>query len=160
MDDIKILVLEDGDEPEWIQVESLFRKMYDHMMALGLMLPLDRDGSMKWIDTARNIAGKFGKVIIAKSGDRVIAFAQGMVKFLPDYLGGHPVGVVTHVFVDQEYRSRQLGRSLVMNLEEWFRLKNVHSIELQVISGNTDAIAFWSGLGYEEELRQFRKILE
>jgi GNAT superfamily N-acetyltransferase len=160
MDDLIILNLADGDEPEWDQVEALFRKMYHHMLELGLMLPLDSGGSLKWISSARNTAGKFGKVVVAKSGDQVVAFAHGMIKFLPDYLGGDAVGIITHIFVDKSFRDRQIGVALVENLEQWFRLKRVHSVELQVISQNADAMGFWTNLGYSEELRQYRKILQ
>ena len=160
MDDLIVITLSDGDEPEWGQVESLFRKMYHFMYERGLMLPLESSGSVKWLSAARNTSGKFGKVVVAKSGDNVVAFAHGMVKFLPDYLGGQAVGIITHIFVDQAYRDRQLGVKLVRILEDWFRQKKVHSVELQVISGNPDAMGFWVNLGYAEELRQFRKVLD
>ncbi len=43
--------------------------------------------------------------------------------------------------------------------EEWFAKQNVHSIELQVLSGNQPAIGFWEKLGYASELLQCRKVL-
>jgi len=160
MDDLTYISLNDHEQEEWEQVETLFRKMYQLMHEMGLMLPLERDGAAKWLSTARNTTGKFGKVVIAKDSGTVIAFAHGMVKFLPDYLGGHAVGLITHIFVDKNFRDRQVGARLVAMLEEWFRFKRVHSVELQVISGNPDAMAFWKNLGFEEELRQFRKIMD
>jgi len=42
-------------------------------------------------------------------------------------------------------------------LEDWFVTKKVHSIELQVITGNPLAKEFWKKLGYLEELQQYRK---
>lgn len=159
MDEITFLSLTEDSREEWVQVESLFREMYLMMRELGLMLPLESGGASKWLSAARNTAGKFGKVIVAKHENRVIGFAHGMIKFLPDYLGGQPVGFITHVFVEKNFRDRNVGAKLVSVLEEYFRLKRVHSIELQVISGNPDAMAFWKNLGFTEELRQFRKFL-
>jgi ribosomal protein S18 acetylase RimI-like enzyme len=42
-------------------------------------------------------------------------------------------------------------------LQDWFRMKKVHSVELQVISGNPEAKEFWKKLGFVEELQQYRK---
>lgn len=159
MDDLIFITLAGGDDPEWDQVEDLFRKMYSHMSELGLMLPLDEGGAQKWLSTVQTTSGKFGKVVVAKDGNKVVGFAHGMVKFLPDYLGGYSVGIVTHIFVDKHYRDRAVGTKLVYDLEEWFRFKRVHSIELQVISDNPSAMGFWKNLGYMEELRQYRKLM-
>ena len=159
MDELKFSVITDEDQDNWIQVESLFRNMYSYMLELGLMLSLESNGAAKWLTSARNTAGKFGRVVIAKDSEKVIAFAHGMIKFLPDYLGGRPVGIITHIFVDKVYRDKKVGAELVNMLEQWFHLKRVHSVELQVISGNAEAMEFWKNLGFSEELRQFRKVL-
>lgn len=152
------ILLESGDHPGWDEVVVLFARMYAAMDEMGLMLPLADDGAQKWLKTARNTAGKFGIVVLAKDGEKACGFAHGMIKFLPDYLGGHPVGTITHVFVDEKARRAGMGKELVMELEKWFRMKKAHSIELQVISGNPVAREFWAKLGYREELSQFRKI--
>jgi ribosomal protein S18 acetylase RimI-like enzyme len=159
MDELEFINLADQEGDEWEQVESLFRKMYALMHELGLMLPLESGGALKWMSAARNTAEKFGKVVVAKDQGTVVAFAHGMIKFLPDYLGGQSVGIITHIFVDKDYRDRQVGARLVTMLEDWFRQKKVHSVELQVISGNPGAMEFWQNLGYREELRQFRKFV-
>jgi GNAT superfamily N-acetyltransferase len=160
MNNLSFINLNEHDQEEWEQVESLFRKMYQLMHEMGMMLPLESGGAAKWLSTARNTAGKFGKIVIAKDSGKVIAFAHGMVKFMPDYLGGQAVGLITHIFVDENFRDRQVGARLVAMLEDWFRLKRVHSVELQVISGNPEAMAFWKNLGFAEELRQFRKVMD
>ncbi len=160
MTELEYLILQDQQQEEWEQVENLFRNMYAWMHNLGIMLPLESSGSMKWMSAARNTAEKFGRLAVAKSGDQVVAFAHGMIKFLPDYLGGKPVGMITHIFVAKEFRDKHVGAKLVAMLEDWFRSKKVHSVELQVITGNPDAMAFWKNLGYSEELQQFRKFID
>jgi len=124
---------------------------------MGLMLPLAEGGEKKWIKTARNTAGKFGIVILALNNNDVVGFAHGLIKFLPDYLGGYAVGSITHVFVSDDQKLSGIGKELVNMLEEWFRTKKVHSVELQVITGNPGAKEFWKKLGYTEELTQYRK---
>jgi GNAT superfamily N-acetyltransferase len=151
------ILLDQSDHPNWDEVAGLFTRMYARMEEMGLKLPLAEGGTEKWLKTAQNTSGKFGIVVVAKDGDQTIGFAHGMLKFLPDYLGGLPVGTITHVFVDENSRHVGIGRELVNELEEWFSTKKVHSVELQVITANPVAREFWTRLGYQEELIQFRK---
>jgi ribosomal protein S18 acetylase RimI-like enzyme len=157
MAEIKYIKLDDSDNADWDTVRELFARMYSRMDELGLMLPLAPGGAEKWLKTARNTAGKFGHVILAKEGEKAVGFAHGMIKFLPDYLGGFAVGSISHVYVDDHYRQSGIGKAMVKLLEDWFRMKKVHSIELQVIFGNPAAKEFWKKLGYLEELQQYRK---
>jgi GNAT superfamily N-acetyltransferase len=157
MAEIIYIKLDTPDNPEWIAIGELFSRMYSVMKEMGLKLPLGEDGAGKWLKTAMNTAGKYGLVIIAKKDGVAIGFAHGMVKFLPDYLGGFAVGSITHVFIDGDSRRSGVGKALVNILEEWFLMKKVHSVELQVITRNPEADEFWKSLGYEVELHQYRK---
>ncbi|MCK9398975.1 MAG: GNAT family N-acetyltransferase [Bacteroidales bacterium] len=149
--------LDQPEDPDWIVVGELFTRMYSRMDEIGLLLPLSADGTEKWLKTVRNTSGKYGLVILVKDWGKAVGFAHGMVKFLPDYLGGFAVGSITHVYVDDDSRRSGIGKVLVNLLEDWFLTKKVHSIELQVITGNPLAKEFWKKLGYLEELQQYRK---
>jgi ribosomal protein S18 acetylase RimI-like enzyme len=157
MKELKYIKLDAPDSKDWNDARELFIRMYARMDEMGLMLPLSPGGTEKWLKTARNTAGKYGIVILAKDGEKAIGFAHGMIKYLPDYLGGFAVGSITHVYVDNEFKRSGIGKALVNILEDWFRMKKVHSIELQVITGNQAAKDFWKNLGYLEELQQYRK---
>jgi ribosomal protein S18 acetylase RimI-like enzyme len=159
MHEVRYMELTDPGDPRWAEVEQMFVRLYRHMEASGLMLPLVDDGAARWMRTAVNTTGKFSHLVVAERDGRVFGFAQGMIRFLPDYLGGHPVGVITHVFVDENHRGEGAGKELTARLEAWFRLREVHSVELQVVAGNEAAMAFWVRLGYAVELRQLRKPL-
>jgi GNAT superfamily N-acetyltransferase len=158
MNEIHIIPLHNPFDERWIAVECLFSEMYSEMDDMGLQLPLVPGGAAKWVSMARNTTGKFGLVALAMTGDRVAGFAHGQVRFLPDYLGGYPIGAVTHVFVERDLRKLGIARQLVEVLEKWLSERKVHSVELQVISGNP-ASSFWSKLGYQPELSQYRKLL-
>jgi ribosomal protein S18 acetylase RimI-like enzyme len=157
MENLNYIRLEQPENKDWEAVGELFSQMYARMDEMGLMLPLSPGGIEKWLKTAKNTAGKFGMVILAKKGEKAVGFAHGMIKFLPDYLGGSAVGSITHVYVGDDYARSGVGRAMVNLLEDWFREKKVHSVELQVITGNPAAKEFWKNLGYLEELQQYRK---
>ncbi|MDX9907060.1 MAG: GNAT family N-acetyltransferase [Bacteroidales bacterium] len=158
MEKIGFIRLDNSELPDWEVIPALFNEMYARMDEMGLMVPLAGDGAQKWLRSTRNMAGKFGIVVMARIGEVPVGFAHGMIKFLPDYLGNHSVGMITHVFVKDEARKMGLGKELVKMLEEWFHDKDVHSIELQVINDNLIAQKFWKSLGYKVELTQYRKI--
>ena len=160
MGKIEYILLDSDYHFGWYDVAELFTRMYATMDEMGLMVPLAEGGTAKWLKTAQNTSGKFGIVILARDEGQSVGFAHGMLKFLPDYLGGHSVGTITHVYVEENERRSGVGRQLVHELEEWFRVKRVYSIELQVISGNPLAQEFWKDLGYREELMQYRKNCE
>jgi ribosomal protein S18 acetylase RimI-like enzyme len=160
MKELRYIKLDQPGNSDWDLVAGLFDGMYSDMDKMGLMIPLSPGGAEKWLNTAKNTAGRFGIVVLVKDGDRAIGFAQGMLKFLPDYLGGLAVGSVTHVYVDNGARRSGIGETLIGMLEEWFREKKVQSIELQVIAGNAAAKEFWKKLGYLHELEQYRKICD
>jgi ribosomal protein S18 acetylase RimI-like enzyme len=157
MEELNYIKLEQADNSDWDAVGELFKRMYTRMDELGLVLPLIPGGTEKWLKTVQNTAGKYGMVILAKKSGNAVGFAHGLIKFLPDYLGGFAVGSITHVYVDDHSRQMGIGKTMVNLLEDWFRAKKVHSVELQVISGNIEAKGFWIKLGYMEELQQFRK---
>ncbi|MCK5338561.1 MAG: GNAT family N-acetyltransferase, partial [Bacteroidales bacterium] len=73
-------------------------------------------------------------------------------------LGNKKVGVIKHVYVKDDQRNAGVGKALVQSLEKWFEGREVHSVELQVLFDNAQAVEFWDKLGYRRELLQYRKM--
>src|SRR5262249_6462532 len=140
-----------GDGPT---VEALFTRMYAHMMQHGLRLPLAPNGAQLWVDSAVRGHGRSGHLVVCVVDGNVAGFAHGAIKLAPGYLGGQKLGVVTHVFVEDQVRSMGLGRQMVEALEAWLTAHGSLSIELQVLGLNAGAVSFWHTLGYQEELLQ------
>jgi ribosomal protein S18 acetylase RimI-like enzyme len=145
------------DDPALEKLESLFSAMYDYMSGSGLNIDLADDGAATWLKGAVQGLGRFGTLHVASIQEEIIGFAHGSIRLTPDYLGSKKVGVITHIYIDAEYRGRGVGERLVKELESWFKDKDVHSVELQVLAGNKRGIAFWEKLGYPLELNQHRK---
>lgn len=159
-DSIRIIEIKLPDDPAWEEVGALFEEMYHYMSGHGIIISLATDGQEKWLASAQTTAGRFSILLTAYHENRMIGFAQGALKFLPDYLEGNPVGVITHIFVMEGFRETGVGKALLERLEEWFREKKVASIELQVLAGNPAGIKFWEKTGYSKELFQYRKVLD
>ncbi len=159
MNDLEIIALTDKNDPRFDDVIVLFRKMYGFMDQHGLLMPLADDGENKWIRAVKNTLGKFCTLIIVVHNDKVVGFAHGALRFSPDYLGTLKTGIITHIFVSPEFRSRGIGSQMLEKLQDWFLQKEAHSIELQVVADNKKAMRFWERTAYKLELIQYRKFL-
>jgi ribosomal protein S18 acetylase RimI-like enzyme len=156
---MQIKALKSGDRKELTEVTGLIREMYAEMSSQGLMMPLAERGAELWVESIAKTLGRVSYLLVASSAGQVRGFAHGALRFLPDYLGGHLTGNITHIFVAPEERGSGMAAELLRSLEEWFISKKVHSIDLQVIPDNEGARKFWAKAGYPVELIQHRKII-
>ena len=138
-------------------VEALFTRMYTHMTAHGLRLALATDGAKLWVESAARGQDRSSQLVVCTVDGELMGFAHGAIKLAPGYLGGEKFGSITHVFVEDRFRTRGLGRQLVKALEAWLMKQGSRSIELQVLCENAGAISFWRSLGYQDELLQLRR---
>jgi GNAT superfamily N-acetyltransferase len=149
--------ISDKQDPAIADVQSMFAEMYKDMLGHGLLLELTEDGSEKWLASVTKSLGRFGILLLCFDETDGLGFAHGSIRLTPDYLGNKKVGVINHVFVREKGRGAGAGETMVKTLEQWFKSKDVHSVELQVLAENTPAIGFWQKLGYQRELLQYRK---
>src|SRR5690606_13595850 len=141
MERIDILELE-RDDPLLDQVERLFVDFYASMAEQGWVLPLVEGGEKIGRRSIEKTLGKLAVLVVAVADKRVLGFAQGVLGGEPTYLGGQRLGVVTHIYLVPEGRSKGVSRRMVKQLEVWFRQKDVHSCELNAIWKNSTSIEF------------------
>jgi GNAT superfamily N-acetyltransferase len=160
MSETIIRLMNDPSDPLLRKLPSLFGSMYDEMRPQGLMLDISGDGPQKWLEGVSRTLGKTSCIVGAITGDDLAGFAHGSLRFTPDYLGSQLTGMVSHIYVCPDMRREGIARKLLEQLEGWFIQKKVSSIDLQVVSGNEAAHAFWLKSGYKTELVQYRKVLK
>ena len=160
MDAVKIVHVSSGDKLFLPGVQELFNELYDYIgeTEKNLMLPPEKNASKMWIASIEKILGRFGELIVAVENDTVVGFAAGLLRFTPDLLGAKKVGYITYFYVTPAARKKNIAKKMLAELENWFREKNVHSIELQVTFNNTTGQGFWKAMGYQHEVIQLRKI--
>jgi GNAT superfamily N-acetyltransferase len=144
-------------DPALDQIETLLGEMYEYMEQHGLLLPLAPGGTRKLRRAIESSLGRSGTLLVARDADGIVGFTHGLLRLTPDYLGGGVVGLVNHTYVRAAFRGSGVGAKLIAALDEWFVSKNVSSIELVVLTGNTDAIRFWQARGFLPELLQMRR---
>lgn len=93
-----------------------------------------------------------GFALIAKSNEKVIGFAAGMIepKDEEDKLTNRcPVrGIISELIVAPEWRGKGVGKKLVEVLECRFKEENCEYSVVDVFGPNNAAQSFYSGLGY------------
>lgn len=87
-----------------------------------------------------------GLLLVARDDDIIVGVALAV------YLPSAELGRVMNLhdfFVRPGYRRKGVGRALVKHLVEECRLTHVDEINLEVISSNEAAVAFWRSIGFE-----------
>lgn len=159
MNEIPIREVKDRNDKALDQVEDLFVEMYRHILDKGLKNPLVEGGERLWMDSVKKSLARFGALIVAEHEGKVVGFVHGLVRFLPDFLGGEKVGFVTHQHILKEFRGHGLGKELMESLEDWYRSKGIRQVELQANYYNQNSRKYLENTGYEYEIVQFRKFL-
>ncbi len=68
-------------------------------------------------------------------------------------------GRIEHIFVDESWRGKGLGKMLMETAEEYFRKRGVKKVKLTVTTANRKAIKLYSEMGYETRRYKMEKDL-
>jgi len=119
----------------------------------------DLEGAYKnYVSTIADHEDDTWKVLLAKSGDRVIGFIIGSILVEPDLVHGI-VGRVEDWYVEEGYRGTGTGRDLYYELENWFIEKDCDQVISDTWAGNEVSIKahrlsgfFISGISFSKKL--------
>ncbi len=128
----------------------------------------DKVCSFKKESTRMNFPGcefneKMFRKILLKSSERLpesirVAEDDGKVvgyvwfKFIESAMG--KFGRIEHLFVDEAYRGKGMGRKLAEEAEKCLRKRGMKKAKLTVTAANEPAIALYRDMGYE--VKRFR----
>jgi GNAT superfamily N-acetyltransferase len=156
--EILIVAPERGDEV-FDQLETLFRLQMGHLSERGMLVPMRDKGERSWREEIERAVGRTGVVFVAMDGREAVAFLYGLVRALPDYLGGGKYATMPQFHVRESHRGRGIGRQLFEEFERWCASRKCESIETYVVMNDSDALAVWETLGFEREHLQIRKFI-
>lgn len=94
---------------------------------------------------------------------RVAETPAGVVGYVLAHLSDRPpiypvgqYGFISELFVQEAYRRRGIGRSLVDEVLAWFRSVGVTAVELLAAVNNTQGTVFWEAVGFRPFLTMYR----
>jgi GNAT superfamily N-acetyltransferase len=91
---------------------------------------------------------RLGRVWIFFDGAKAIGYAVLAYNF--DLEFGGLQGLVTDLFVHQDYRGRGLGKRALDLVDDYCRTAGINTVELQVVEHNQSAHAFYRTIGFTQ----------
>lgn len=99
--------------------------------------------------------------ILVEEDDRIIGYALIEQRESPykqyDSFKEDNYSFIYELIVLPEYRSKGYGKQLLDKAKDWTKSRNLSSIELNVLSNNYNARAFYEKVGFEEYQIKLRK---
>jgi len=135
-------------------LERLWHDLYAHQAEHGMLLRLPAEAFEAWVQSIAPLLGRFSIVVVAVDAGEYAGFVAGRTRNLPPYFGVGQVGAISEVFVAERWRKAGVGRQLVERAVDWYRAQGISRVELQVVSGNPQAMAFYERMGWRQELVQ------
>lgn len=150
------LICRPADEADFSQLAAMYEKLNAYFYEVGYLLPHPENVGEAWLESFRRTLGRFSNVFVAEREGLLLGFILCRLKRLPAFMGGVVVGEVSDVWVEAEARRSGVGQALAQTGVEWMRGQGVHSVEVQVLSGNEASLRFFESLGFKLELRALR----
>lgn len=98
------------------------------------------------------IQSRESAVFLAEADGRPVAFAQCGLRH--DYVegkdSGGPVGYLEGIFVEEQYRSRGIAKTLLSLCEDWAREMGCSEFASDTELHNSDSLKFHLACGFEE----------
>jgi len=135
-------------------LEPLWSALYEHQREHGMRLPVEPGAFSAWEKSITPQLNRFASVALAERDEGLIGFVAGRVRALPAYFGGGMTGFISEVYVSTSHRGSGAGEQLLKFALDWFAAQGIDRVELQVVTGNPDAVRFYKRLGWSEELVQ------
>lgn len=137
---------------------SLWRAFYADQRDHGMLVDIPPDGFELWAASLAPALGRFACLVIAEQQGTALGFVAGRIRTAPRHLGGGSAGYISEVFVDPGARKAGLATRMIEEVLAWFAAEGVHRVELDVVAGNAAVRAFYTRLGFVEELTQMVRI--
>lgn len=156
MSSVTIIAITDPADARLEQVLPMFEDLHAVMRRYGMIQRLAPDGARLWMQGMKAGLERFGRMVVAMDGDKVVGFTCGSIKLAPEYLGGARVGHWTHLYVAEAYRRGGISRAMSDLLHAWFLEKGVENVETQVVRDHPSSLHFTQSFGYKVEWYNLR----
>jgi ribosomal protein S18 acetylase RimI-like enzyme len=144
---------EERDVPDILEMYTLLNK---HFYATGYRLPSPDNVAEIWWDTFKRTLGRFSNSWVAEVDDLLAGFITCRIKHVPAYMGGVLVGELSDMWIIPQARRLHIGDHLSRQALEWLREQGVHSVEIQVLTGNEASWNLYQRMGFQLEFRVAR----
>lgn len=114
-------------------------------------------------DLLNKIKEHGGQIFVAEEAGKIIGFTAGILEEETDMHRFESVplkyGLITDVFVEEEYRGTGIGKQLMTVIEQYFKDQKCDVALLRVIAQNTNAYKMYQQIGYVTREHELHKTL-
>jgi ribosomal protein S18 acetylase RimI-like enzyme len=129
----------------------LWNEMMCHHAALDARFQPTPDGEEYWADVLRSwLRDDDYCVLVADAEGQLVGYIVGMMRENPPVLLPPTYGLVSDICVDPAWRQQGIGRRLFEALKDWFREKELFTVQLNVAHFNPVSQAFWRAMGCQD----------
>jgi ribosomal protein S18 acetylase RimI-like enzyme len=126
----------------------LWSEMMYHHAALDARFRPAPDGEKHWAEILRDWLRDGGAcILVADAEGQLVGYIIGLMRENPPVLLPPAYGLVSDICVDPAWRQQGIGRRLFEALKDWFRAKELSTVQLNVAHFNPVSQAFWRAMG-------------
>jgi L-amino acid N-acyltransferase YncA len=129
-------------------VLSLYVKLYDTLMGLGMRYELDGEKLREMLPS--QMKSKLCHILVSEEDGEINGFISASVSRIERRLKGGLVGVINDIYVETQSRGKGTASELLKNAEEWMRSSGAQSATCDIVVGNENGRGFWRAQGYED----------
>jgi ribosomal protein S18 acetylase RimI-like enzyme len=129
---------------------GLWQEFIDYHRDIEPVYARTEDAAAKFEEHIRRLmASEDSQVLVALDGGEAVAYSIAQVCRRPPMILQTQFGFISDLGVRSDYRRKRVGEQMLNKILEWFELRRIRRIELQVLSHNQAAVSFWIKHGFE-----------
>ncbi len=164
---IVVIMIRNYEEKDKETLVSFMDKLQDYIISIDPLHRLRRGKDYGGAYTARllsRIKLEKGIIFFAEENKLPIGVIVGIIEKQKkeDLLGCIPTktGRIQELFVEQQYRSKGVGKLLMETLEDYFKKKKCTIIKVEIFAPNNKAHQFYGHYGFENRIVDMIKVIE
>ncbi|OEK07782.1 GNAT family N-acetyltransferase [Flavivirga aquatica] len=119
-----------------------------------------KDGKINYYNISELITSSCSDVFVAEINNIIVACGYAKIKTDRHYLKHNYQGYLGFMFVDKEYRGKQLNKLIIDTLLKWCKTQNVFEIRLDVYPNNIPTIKAYEKVGFKKHMINMRLDIE
>ena len=147
-----------GGKQDLTPVTALWLELVHHHVERDERIPaVIEGGAEKWkTRLGKSLDDPTCRLYVAedKGERRLVGFATGFLRYAADVFENQVAGKIADVYVAPNWRRQGVAHRLVSTLSRWFRDQGASHIEMNLVTSNPEAVAFWQSVGAQDYMRQ------
>jgi len=89
-------------------------------------------------------------VLVALDDEKVAGYSYSLIIGTSNLEDRAKYGCIHDLFITETHRRKGLGDKMVSEIVKWFRLNDIHRVELDILAQNQVASSFWKKQGFAD----------